>query len=37
MQRILLFMGTKMAILLVLPGSMRLLGVERYLNASELN
>lgn len=37
MQRILLFFGTNMAILLVLSVSMRLLGVEPYLNANGLN
>ena len=34
MKRILLFLGTNMAIVLVLSLSMRVLGVEPYLNAS---
>lgn len=37
MKRILLFLGTNIAIVLVLSVSMRLLGVEPYLNASGLN
>ena len=37
MKRIFLFLATNMAILLVLSISMRLLGVEPYLNASGLN
>ncbi len=37
MKRILLFLGTNMAIVLVLSLSMRVLGVEPYLNASGLN
>ena len=37
MKRILLFLGTNLAIMLVLSVSMRLLGVEPYLNASGLN
>src|SRR5512145_3124442 len=37
MKRILLFLGTNMAIVLVLSVTMRLLGVEPYLNANGLN
>ncbi len=37
MKRILLFLGTNVAILLVLSITMRLLGVEPYLNAQGLN
>jgi heat shock protein HtpX len=37
MKRTLLFLGTNMAILLVLSVTMRLLGVEPYLNANGLN
>jgi len=37
MKRILLFLGTNMAIVLVLSITMRLLGVEPYLNANGLN
>lgn len=37
MKRILLFLGTNLAIVLVLSVSMRLLGVEPYLNANGLN
>ena len=37
MQRILFFLGTNMAIVLVLSVSMRVLGVEPYLNANGLN
>ena len=37
MKRILLFLGTNLAIVLVLSVTMRLLGVEPYLNANGLN
>ncbi len=37
MKRILLFLGTNLAIVMVLSVSMRLLGVEPYLNANGLN
>ena len=37
MKRIILFLGTNLAIMLVLSFSMRLLGLEPYLNASGLN
>ena len=37
MKRIVLFLATNMAIVLVLSVSMRLLGVEPYLNANGLN
>ena len=37
MKRIILFLGTNLAIMLVLSFSMRLLGVEPYLNANGLN
>lgn len=37
MKRILLFLGTNLAIVMVLSISMRLLGVEPYLNANGLN
>ncbi|MCF8151727.1 MAG: protease HtpX [Burkholderiaceae bacterium] len=37
MKRVLLFLGTNMAIVLVLSVTMRLLGVEPYLNANGLN
>jgi heat shock protein HtpX len=37
MKRVLLFLGTNMAIVLVLSVSMKLLGVEPYLNANGLN
>lgn len=37
MKRILLFLGTNLAIVLVLSISMRLLGVEPYLNEQGLN
>ena len=37
MKRILLFLGTNLAIMLVLSVTMRLLGVEPYLNANGLN
>ena len=37
MKRIVLFLGTNLAIVMVLSVSMRLLGVEPYLNANGLN
>ena len=37
MTRILLFLGTNMAIVLVLSITMKVLGVEPYLNANGLN
>lgn len=37
MKRIVLFLATNMAILLVLSGTMRILGVEPYLTANGLN
>jgi hypothetical protein len=37
MKRILLFLGTNLAIVLVLSFTMRLLGVEPYLNENGLN
>ncbi len=37
MKRVLLFLGTNLAIVMVLSVSMRLLGVEPYLNANGLN
>ena len=37
MKRIFLFLATNMAIVLVLSVTMRLLGVEPYLNANGLN